>query len=142
MARKKDIPDQAIEDLTEEVISELEQDPTGDFSHLTADLTIFPYLPSPTQKNYYPLLASLAHANHLDLQYRTLPSSEELLTIGEISESFLNKISEICKASFGCYLYHHGKVACYQWPAEYKDLDILKLLGYTPVRPVIILGFY
>jgi hypothetical protein len=116
----------------------------GNFSYLTNNLTQFPVIvKNPTPKDFYPLLASLAHANQLDLHYRRLYPTKDTITIGCISKTFLDKIAEIYKSTnFGCYLYHQEKYAINQWPLKYKGLDIPKLIGYVPVRPVLILGFF
>jgi hypothetical protein len=116
----------------------------GNFSHLTGNLTNFPLIvKNPTPKDFYPLLASLAHANQLDLHYRSLSPTKDLISIGSISKDFLDKIAEIYKSSnFGCYLYYQNKYAASKWPFTYKNLDIPNLLGYIPIRPVVILGFF
>jgi hypothetical protein len=142
---KKSLAVQRIKEIHEEVKANTPtQISNGDFSYLTGKLTEFPVsVKNPTPTSFYPVLASLAHANQLDLQYRSFAKTTDLFSIGVISDEFLGKIAEICSSwDFGCYIFHQGKMATHHWPVEYKDLDILKLLGYTPVRPVLLLGFF
>ena len=145
MAQRKKNLIQQIREIKEEIkIPSSSQIPTGDFSYLTRKLTEFPVLvKNPTPNSFYPILASLAHANQLDLQYCSFAKTTELFSVGVISEEFLGKIAEICESwNFACYIYHQKKFATHHWPTNYKDLDILKFLGYIPVRPVLILGFF
>lgn len=142
--RKKTATIQKIKEIYQEAKASLTQDPTGDFSYLTRKMTTFPLIvKSPTPDSFYPLLASLAHANRLDLQYRSFSTRSETLSVGLIPDEFLGKIAEICgNWNFAVYLYYQGKFASHHWPLEYKNLDVPKLLGYDPVRPVLLIGFF
>jgi hypothetical protein len=88
----------------------------------------------------------LAMSNNLDLQYRVVKRSGQVLSLGSVSDDFLRDLSQITGSyEFSSILYDPNKdlIAIYQWPdLDLETFRIKEWVNFESKRIVWILGLW